>query len=296
MVAGVRFVGVCIVLVATVRAVVVARAMVAGVIFYLWRGRRREVFVLLALTTVASVPFGLYQLSLAPSFHVNWQQDYAELENLPSLIVSRALLWPFIGIGAWAALRDPERRPGPALALCWAATALAFDLFPPFANSELHRTVEGSPWAYGVLAAPGLLWLGRRLRTYLLVGTLFAPVLGTAFLVLAGPYQPEAFLPAGYLALAQRLDRQGETRCVVGADLTMLWVTAFSHVCDAQDDSSRVPPLLSSLSAATSPQAAAVLLPQPGDLVIWGEFENRYGPPPPLPVITREPNTLLLSP
>ena len=283
-------------LVATFHAFIIPMALVAGGIFFLWRARRREVFVLLALATVASVPFGLYQLALAPSFHVNWQQDYAELENLPSLLVSRALLWPVIGMGAWAALRDPEQRPGPSLALCWAATALAFDLFPPFAHSELHRTVEGSPWAYGILAAPGLLWLGRRLRTYLLVGTLLAPIFGTAFLVLAGPYQPEAFLPAGYLALAQRLDRQGETRCVVGADLTMLWVTAFSHVCDAQDDSSRVPPLLRGISAAATPQAAADRLPQPGDLVIWGDLENRYGPPPPLPVVARDPRTLLLSP
>ena len=283
-------------LVATFHAFVVPMALVAGGTFFLWRARRREVFVLLAIATVASVPFGLYQLSLAPSFHVNWQQDYAELENLPSLLVSRALLWPFIGMGAWAALRDPERHPGPSLALCWAATALAFDLFPPFANSELHRTIEGSPWAYGVLAAPGLLWLGRRPRTYLLVGTLLAPVFGTAFLVLAGPYQPEAYLPTGYLALAQQLDRQGDTRCVVGADLTMLWVTAFSHVCDAQDDSSSVPPLLGAISAAASPQAAADLLPQAGDLVIWGDFENRYGPPPPLSVIAREPRTLLLAP
>jgi hypothetical protein len=283
-------------LVASFHGFVIPMILIAGGVFFLWRARRREVFVLLLLATLVSVPFGLYQLSLS-STYVNWQQDFAELENLPSLLISRALLWPFIAMGAWAALRDPQRRPGPAFALCWAVSALTFDLFPPFAQTELHRVVEGSPLAYGVLAAPGLQRLHRRPRAYLIAATMMAPVIGAGLLVLAGPFQRESYLPAGYMAIAQRLERSGDTRCVVGSDLTMLWVSALSHACDAQSDASKSPSLLKNLSSASSPQAAAELLPQPNDLVIWGDYEIEYGPAPTtLQVVATYRRALLLSP
>ena len=237
--------------VASFHAFVVPAALLAGGVFFLWRGRRREVFATLVLASLVSIPFGLYLLSLSATYYVRWRQDYAELENLPSLLASRALLWPFIVIGAVAAIRDPERRPGPALALCWAACALAFDLFPPFASTELHRTVEGSPLAFGVLAAEGLVRLARRWRTYLLAGAMVAPLLQSGLLVAAGPYQAEAFLPVDYYRLAARLDREGVTRCVFGADLTMLWVSALSQTCDAQTDITRLPGIFERLSTAT---------------------------------------------
>jgi hypothetical protein len=282
--------------VASFHGFVVPMALIAGGVFFLWRARRREVFFMLALATMVSVPFGLYQLSLSSSFNVNWRQDYAELENLPSLLFSRALLWPFIGIGAWAAFRDAERQPGPSLALCWAATALAFDLFPPFAQTELHRTVEGSSLAYGVLAARGLIALSRRPRTYLLVATLIGPAVGTGLLILGGPYQHASFLSTDYLRIAQRLGREGETRCVVGADLTMLWVSALSSTCDAQNDSSKVPALLRDLSSNNPSADVAARLPQPDDIVIWGELESQYGlAPPGLSISAREGRTLVLG-
>ena len=285
--------------VASFHGFIVPMALIAGGVFFLWRARRREVFSLLFLATLAALPFGLYQLSLSLSgaFNVNWRQDYAELENLPSLLISRALLWPFIAIGAWTALRDPERRPAPALALCWAVSALAFDLFPPLAANELHRTVEGSPLAYGVLAAPGLLRLPRRPRTYLLVATMIAPAVGTGLLVIAGPIQQESHLPSDYQAIAQRLEREGETRCVVGADLTMQWVSALSSACDAQIDSAKVPAILTAISSAGSHEAAVEALPQPDDRVIWGELESPSGPAPPtFQVVARDGRSLLLSP
>jgi hypothetical protein len=281
--------------VASFHAFVVPAALLAGGLFFLWRGRRREVFVTLLLASLVSIPFGLYLLSLSGTFYVQWRKDYAELENLPSLLVSRALLWPFIAIGAWAAVRDPERRPGPALALCWAACALGFDLFPPFAGTELHRTVEGSPLAYGVLAAEGLVALAARWRIYVLAAALIAPLLQSGLLVGAGPYEQEAFLPVDYYRLAGRLDRDGVTRCVFGADLTMVWVSALSQTCDAQTDITKLPPVFEQLQSAT-PATAAAALPQPDDLVIWGELERPQGPPPPgLREVGREGSTLLLS-
>src|SRR5207302_135245 len=159
---------------------------VAGLAVYFWgllaaaEGRRRGLIGALGLGGVAS-------------FH--------------AFVVPAALLagGVFIVIGAVAAIRDPERRSGPALALCWAACALAFDLFPPFSSTELHRTVEGSPLAFGVLAAEGLVRLARRWRTYLLAGAMVAPLLQSGLLVAAGPYQAEAFLPVDYYRLAARL-------------------------------------------------------------------------------------------
>ncbi len=281
--------------VASFHGFVVPMALIAGGVFFLWRARRREVFIMLILATLVSVPFGLYQLSLSSSFNVSWRQDYAELENLPSLLLSRALLWPFIGIGAWAVLRDQERRPGPSLALCWAATALAFDLFPPFAQTELHRTVEGSSLAYGILAARGLLRLSHRPRTYLLAAMLIGPAIGTGLLILGGPYQQGSFLSRDYLSIAQRLDQEGETRCVVGADLTMLWVSALSRTCDAENDSSKVPALLRDIASTNSSGAVTKRLPQPDDLVIWGELESQYGPAPPaLRIAARNGRALVL--
>jgi hypothetical protein len=282
--------------VASFHGFVIPMILVAGGVFFLWRARRRPVFALLLLATLVSVPFGLYQLSLSSVFNSNWQQDVAGLENVPSLLISRALLWPFIAMGAWAALRDPERRPGPSFALCWAVSALAFDLFPPFAQTELHRVVEGSPFAYGVLAAPGLLRLHHRPRAYVIAAMMMAPVIGAVLLVLAGPLQRESYLPAGYLAIAQQLERSGDTRCVVGSDLTMLWVSALSHACDAQSDASKSPTLLKGLSAATTAQAAADLLPQPDDLVVWGDYEVEYGPSPTtLKVVATYRRAVLLS-
>lgn len=278
--------------VATFHAFVVPPALLAGGIFFLWRARRREVFVMLALSSLLSIPFGLYLLSLSGTFYVRWRQDFAELENLPSLLVSRALLWPFIVIGALAAVRDPERRTGPALALCWAGCALAFDLFPPFASTELHRTVEGSALAYGVLAAEGLAAVALRWRLYLVGAALISPLLQSALLFAAGPYDQEAFLPVEYYRLAAGLDQERVTRCVFGADLTMLWVSAFSETCDAQTDITKLPAIFAALETA-SPAAA---LPQPDDLVVWGEFERPNGPPPALPEVGREGSTLLLSP
>ncbi|HVD02011.1 MAG TPA: hypothetical protein VNG93_12830 [Candidatus Dormibacteraeota bacterium] len=96
-------------------------------------------FALLALATLLAAPWGLYELSLAAAFKVDWARDYAELENLPSLLASRALLWPCIVLGGWIAIRDPERRPGPAVALCWAGCALAFDLSPPLDRVPSRR-------------------------------------------------------------------------------------------------------------------------------------------------------------
>ena len=280
--------------VATFHGYLIPSALLAGGIFFLWRGRRRQVFVLLALATLVTVPFGLYELSLSSVFKIDWNRDYAELENLPSLLVSRALLWPFIALGAWAALRDPERRTGPALALSWAGCALAFDLFPLFASTELHRTVEGSPLAYGVLAAAAMARLPVRARAYLLAVMLVSPMTEAALLVVAGPYQAAGYLPAAYAQAAERLDRSHESRCVIGADLTMLWVSALSETCDGQRDSAVVPALLGNLAGAR-PDAAAGLLPQPDDLVLWGPNERPYGPPPSLPVIARAGGTLLLS-
>ena len=49
--------------------------------------------------------------------------------------------------------------------------------------------------------------------------------------------------------------------------------------------------------AANSRQAAVALLPQPDDLVIWGDYEIEYGPAPTtLQVIGTYPRTVLLSP
>jgi hypothetical protein len=282
--------------VASFHAFVVPAALLAGGIFFLWRARRRELFLMLTLSSLVSIPFGLYLLSLSATYYVHWRQDYAELENLPSLVVSRALLWPFIGIGALTAIRDQQRRPGPAFALCWAACALAFDLFPPFASTELHRTVEGSPLAYGVLAAEGLVAIARRWRAYVLAGAMVAPLLQAVFLVAAAQYEQEAFLPVDYYRLAGRLDRENVTRCVFGADLTMMWITALSQTCDAQNDVTRLPGIFERLKAAP-PGGASAALPQPDTLVVWGEFERRQGPPPQaLRVIAREGSTELLAP
>jgi len=147
-----------------------------------------------------------------------------------------------------------------------------------------------------VLAAEGLVRLARRWRTYLLAGAMVAPLLQSGLLVAAGPYQAEAFLPVDYYRLAARLDREGVTRCVFGADLTMLWVSALSQTCDAQTDITRLPGIFERLSTATPAEAAAAL-PQPDDLVVWGEFERPQGPAPPgLHAIAREGTTELLSP
>lgn len=280
--------------VASFHGFVVPAALVAGGVFFLWRGRRREVFVMLAIATLLAVPWGLYQLSLGSAYSVAWNRDYAELENLPSLLVSRALLWPFIALGGWLAIRDPQRRTGTALALCWAGSALAFDLFPPFASTELHRTVEGSPLAFGVLAAAGLGRLPARPRLYLLAATLVGPLLEAVLLFAAGPLYPSVYLPVGYLSAAQRLDRAHETRCVFGTDLSMLWVSALSEACDAQPDLDLSEPLVARLAAADASTAAA-LLPQPDDLVLWGPLERVHGPPPGLRTVSEEDGTLLLS-
>ena len=280
--------------VASFHGFVAPAALLAGGIFFLWRGRRREVFVMLALATLLAVPWGLYELSLTRAFKVDWTHDYAELENLPSLLVSRALLWPVIALGGWLAVRDPERRPGPAVALCWAGCALAFDLFPPFASTELHRTVEGSPLAYGVLAATGLGRLPARPRAYLLAATLVAPLLESAILFAAGPYYPSVYLPTGYLKVAQRLDASHATNCVMGDDLAMLWVSALSETCDAQSNLDLSAPLVARLAGA-DPATARSLLPQRDDLVVWGPFERRAGGPPSLVVEDDEDGVLLLS-
>ena len=85
------------------------------------------------------------------------------------------------------------------------------------------------------------------------------------------------------------------TRCVFGADLTMVWVSALSQTCDAQTDITKLPPVFEQLQSAT-PAAASTFLPQPDDLVIWGEFERPHGPPPPsLHEVGREGSALLLS-
>ena len=278
--------------VASFHAFVVPAALLAGGIFFLWRARRRELFVMLALSSLLSIPFGLYLLSLSATYYVRWRQDFAELENLPSILVSRALLWPFIVIGAVSAIRAPERRPGPALALCWAGCALAFDLFPPFASTELHRTVEGSALAYGVLAAEGLAAVALRWRLYLVGAALISPLLQSALLLAAGPYDREAFLPVEYYRVAARLDREHVTRCVLGADLTMMWVSAFSETCDAQTDITKLPGIFEALRSG-NPAAA---LPQPDDLVVWGPFERPNGPPPALREVARDGSTLILSP
>ena len=282
--------------VASFHGFVVPCALLAGGLFFLWRGRRREVFLLLLLATIFAVPFGIYQFELSardPSWRLI---DYAELENIPSLLLSRALLWPFIVAGAVLAVRDPARARGPALALCWAGIALAFDLFPGFAASELHRTVEGSPLAYGVLAAGGLSLLAARWRAYLLAAAMLAPILEAVFLVAAGPLDSEAFMPVSDYRLAARLDRAGETRCVVGDQLTILWIVALSKTCDAQQNSDRVPPILRALRDARSLEEASAALPQPDDLVLWGVRERAYGPPPPaLRLLEAEGETQLLS-
>ena len=282
-------------LVASFHSFVVPAALLAGGIFFLWRGRRREVFALLALATLLAVPWGIYELSQAGAFKVDWTRDYAELENLPSLVVSRALLWPFILLGGWLAIRDPDRRPGPAVALCWAGCALAFDLFPPFAGTELHRTVEGSPVAYGVLAAAGLGRLPARPRAYLLAATMIAPLLESALLFAAGPYYPSVYLPSGYIKIAQRLDASRATNCVMGDDLAMLWVSALSETCDAQADLDLSRPLVAKLAGADR-ETAKSLLPQPDDLVVWGPFERRAGGHPSLVIEDDQDGVLLLSP
>jgi hypothetical protein len=281
-------------LVASFHGFVVPAALLAGGVFFLWRGRRRQVFAVLAAATLLAVPFGLYELSLSAAFKVDWTRDYAELENLPSLLVSRALLWPLILLGGWLAIRDPERRPGPALALCWAACALAFDLFPPFASTELHRTVEGSPLAFGVLAASGLARLPQRPRAYLLAATAISPILESVLLFAAGPYYPAVYLPEGYLLVAQRLDTARSTRCVIGNDLSMLWVTALSEVCDAQPNLTISGPIVDRLAGA-DPSTAASLLPQSDDFVVWGPFERRAGRQPSLTVEDVQEGVLLLD-
>ena len=283
--------------VASFHGFVVPCALLAGGLFFLWRGRRREVFALLALATILAVPFGIYQFELSAS-DPSWRLiDYSELENIPSLLLSRAVLWPFIIAGAVLAIRDPGHSRGPALALCWAGVALAFDLFPGFVTSELHRTVEGSPLAYGVLAAGGLATLASRWRAYVVAAAMVAPVLEAVFLMVAGPLDGEAFMPASDYRLAMRLDRAGETRCIVADQLTILWVVALSKTCDSQQNSDRVPPILRGLRDAATAEEARALLPQPDDLVIWGERERAYGPPPVvLRRLAEEGGTQLLSP
>jgi hypothetical protein len=125
---------------------------------------------------------------------------------------------------------------------------------------------------------------------------MIAPVLGVGLLLLAGPFQHEAYLPVDYLTIAQGLERAGETRCVVGADLTMLWVTALTRTCDAQNDSSKVPALLTSISSSASTEDAVKDFPQPDDLVVWGKSESEYGPAPLfLRIVARSGRTVLLS-
>lgn len=263
--------------VASFHAFVVPCLLLAAGLFWLWRSRRRQVFALLVLAALTSIPFGLYQLWIAVHDAAWGFKELAELENLPSLLISRALLWPFIAIGAVAAVRDPQARPGPALALCWAASALLLDLAPPLMTSELHRTVEGSPLAYGVLAATGLGAVARRWRTYLVAATLLAPLLEGAFLVIAGPADAEAFMPVSDYRLAARMNELNVTSCVVGSDLTMLWVTALSRSCDAIPNRTLVPEALKRL-AESGPTAAG--LPSSAGVVLWGRREREYGPPP----------------
>lgn len=277
-------------------AFVVPCLLLAGGIFFLWRARRRELFLMLALAAVASVPFGLYQLWVA-QHDPNWGfKELAELENLPSLLVSRAILLPFIVLGALAAIREPAARPGAALALCWAGSALALDLAPPLATSELHRSVEGSPLAYGVLAAVGLSTLARRWRTYVMAASLLAPLLEGMFLVIAGPLDGDAFMPVADYRLAGRVAEQHITSCVFGTDLTMLWVTALSESCDSVPDQTKIPAAMERLTQAPASEQASALPPGAG-LVVWGERERQFGSPPAgLSVSAREAGSLLLLP
>lgn len=278
--------------VASFHAFVVPCLLLAAAIFWLWRGRRRQVLAVLVLAALTSIPFGLYQLWIAINDSAWGFKELAELENLPSLLVSRALLWPFIAIGAVAALRDREARPGPALALCWAASALLLDLAPPLMTSELHRTVEGSPLAYGVLAAIGLGALARRWRTYLLAASLLAPLLEGTFLVIAGSADAEAFMPVADYRLAARMNDLQVTSCVVGSDLTMLWTTALSQSCDAIPNRTLVPGVLRRL-AEDGPSRGG--LPPGAGYVLWGRREREYGPPPRgLQVAAREGEAELL--
>ncbi len=281
--------------VASFHGFVVPCLLLAGGLFFLWRARRRELFIMLALATAGSVPFGLYQLWIA-AHDANWAfKELAELENLPSLLISRALLWPFIALGAVAAIRHPAARPGPALALCWAVSALALDLAPPLTTSELHRTVEGSPLAYGVLAAVGLSMIARRWRAYLLAASFLAPLLEGAFLVIAGPLDTDAFLPAADYRIAGEMHRQGITGCVLGTDLTMLWTAALSEACDAVPDRTKVPAALQRLLDAP-PTGRAAALPPATDVIVWGVRERVMGPTPSgLRVLADEGGAVLLA-
>lgn len=282
--------------VASFHPFVVPMALLAGGIFVLWQARTRLAWTCLFLGGVAAAPFLLYDLWLLTGDPTvaGWQaHEYAELENLPSILVSRALLLPFAVLGGVQAVRGGGR--GLALALCWAGTALLFDLNPLFSSSALHRTVEGSSLALGVLAAAGMAGIGPRARAWVVAACLITPILQVASIITVSPADRDLFIASDDRQAIGWLASQGAHGRLLAYPVTDRWAVSFSQVAPdlpadwLSDGGTAVK------AAAADPSTVAARRDQ---YLLWGEREREVAGPPPagLTIVGRFGRTVVLRP
>jgi hypothetical protein len=260
--------------VATFHAFVVPMVLVAASVFAFSQVRSRLAISYLALGYLLSAPILLYVLWLRihDPLIASWGVDASDQENLISILVARAWLWPFVVIGAWHALRSDDL--GPRFCLCWALAALSFELFPPLSTSPLHRTVEGSSLAVGVLAAVGALDLVARWRFYLVAAAFISPVIQSVGIVIAFRGDPYATMWRSDNQALVWLNVEAGRKEVISSTPNRRWILALS---DATPGSTS----LAGLVATPEDARAAMLRNNGSPMVFWGHEERlEFGPPP----------------
>jgi hypothetical protein len=270
--------------VASFHGFIVPMALLAGTAFVLWRSRTPTAFAALAAAYLLSAPFLAYLvwLRLYDANTLMWVgYEPSELENIPSLIVSRAVLLPLIAVGAWRAIRRDSA--GAALSLCWVTAALGFDLYPGFSTNALHRTVEGSSLAYGVLAAGGFQSLRGRPRFYIVALACVSVMVQPLAIVAAYSSDQSAYMSRSDHDAALWLRETGTRSTVLASPDTVRWVAALSSVDPDLLGNNVVRGHLpiDDVVAAPEQQRAALLRNRGDRYLFWGERERlRDGPAP----------------
>lgn len=249
---------------------------------------------------LVALPYPLYLFSLRLAGDVvagQWGGGLTtEAQDVPSVILASAFLWPFALIGARAAVRD--RDPIGLFCLTWLAWSLVVGLLPALAPTPLHRSLEGRSLALAVLATRGLAPLASRWRPYLLGACLISPILQFPLLIALGASDSELYLSRGDVALASSMDAGGLHGTVLGTPQTMRWVVVLSQTRVALDDQSRAKQDVQRIVKSSPEEQSALLRADGADWLAWGSAEHhRYGPPPQgLRVVMEREGSYLLAP
>lgn len=209
-----------------------------------------------------------------------WQiagEPTAEVQNVPSVIVSSLFIWPLVIIGArrLAVARDPIG----TFAIAWLAFSLLLGLLPFLSATPLHRTLEGRAMAMGVLAVEALPIIVARWRPYLAAACLISPLLQLPLLFYTAVNDPDLYLARGDVALARRMDT-GHLQGSVYSDLTTtLWVAALSETRTSTGTWDQRPSV-DEILAAPAQDRARLLRDAGADYLIWGAVQQHlHGPP-----------------